>query len=90
MGKRAALEYLRQLNDKYRDKHGDLLFRKTASANGKIWVDAAVMAKIDPSKFGELSDEANVLEINARLEQLESDVSALRSEVNGSRRKEKR
>lgn len=90
MGPRATLEYLRQLNEKYRDRHGELLFRKSHAANAKIWVETSVLAKIDPAKFGEISDDANVLEINARLEQLEADVSELQSEANGSRRKSKR
>lgn len=90
MGKRRTLDYLRQLDDKYTAQHGHLLFRRSKAANSKLWVDTAVLAAILPDKFGEISDEASVGEINARLEQLEADISELRSEVNGSRRKSKR
>ncbi len=90
LGHRATREYLRQLDDKYSEQHGHLLFRRSKAANGKLWVDLAVLAKILPAKFGEISDMASVVEINARLEQLEADISELRSEVNGSRRKGKR
>jgi len=80
MTKRGALEYLREMDEKHRAKHGALLFRRSAKPNGKLWVDIAVLAKIRPDKFAELTEVSAMVAINSRLEALEDEVEDIKRE----------